>query len=405
MNEEVSASRGAACALRASHEPVVPVNLDYAASTPMRPEAIAAQAAYDAATYAGANPNSLHTLGRAAAAELERCRRVVARTLGARVRASEVIFTGGGTEANQLALLGIAEGVRERDRTRTRVLVSAIEHDSVLDNIGLLRAAGFSVDLVRPCAAGYIEPAELERHLGPNVALVFCMLANNETGVVQPIGELARAAHEAGAFMAVDAIQGYLHIPFDVDELGVDALSLAGHKIGGPVGVGALYLRGRTPLRPRIFGGGQEAGRRAGTQDVRAICALAAAAEALRGSVEQERARLQELSDNLYERLCVHPAIHATMGDWAGVERLPGIVSVTVDGQDTEELVLRLDAAGFEVSGGSACSSASLDASHVLLAMGIPRERALGALRISFDDRVNPDDLVRFADTLVKLAG
>ncbi|MBM6867520.1 cysteine desulfurase [Collinsella tanakaei] len=384
---------------------MTPVNLDYAASTPMRPEARAAQAAYDASDIAGANPNSLHTLGRKTALELERCRRTVARTLGSRVRASEVIFTGGGTEANHLALAGMAEGAREHDRARTRVLVSAIEHDSMLDNLPALRAEGFTVELLQPNPQGIVDIEELEAHLTPDVALVSVMLANNETGVVQPIAELAAAARRAGALFHTDAIQGYLHIPFDVNELGVDALSLAGHKIGGPVGTGALYLRSRTPLRPQILGGGQESGRRAGTQDVRTIVALAAAAEALHPHVAADAARIRTLADRLYERLCVHPAIHATMGDWTSVERLPGIVSVTVDGHDTEELVLKLDAAGFEVSGGSACSSASLDASHVLTAMGIARERALGALRISFDDRVDPKDLDRFADTLLNLMG
>lgn len=382
-----------------------PVNLDYAASTPMRPEAIAAQAAYDASPIAGANPNSLHRLGREAALALEGARRDLARTLGARVRASEVIFTAGGTESDQLALLGITEGARERDRARTRVVVSAIEHDAILDNLPLLRAAGFSVDLVKPTAAGRIEPEALEGLLGPDVALVSIMLANNETGVVQPISELARVAHAHGALFHTDAIQGYLHIPFDVADLGVDALSIAGHKIGGPVCTGALYLKTRTPLRPRVFGGGQESGRRAGTQDVRSVLALVAAARAVYPHIEEDRARLSALSDSLYERLCAHGRVKATMGDWRAIDRLPGIVSVTVDGMDSEELVLHLDAAGFEVSGGSACSSGSLDASHVLSAMGIARERALGSLRISFDDRVDPDDLTRFADAFDELIG
>lgn len=381
------------------------VNLDYAASTPMRPEAIAAQAAYDASDIAGANPNSLHSLGRKAALELERCRRDIAGTLGRRVRSSEVVFTGGGTEANHLALLGMAEGARERDRRRTRVLVSAIEHDSMLDNLSALRARGFTVDTLAPDARGVVDAGEVEARLAEDVALVTVMLANNETGVVQPISAIAKAAHAAGALMHTDAIQGYLHIPFDVDDLGVDALSLAGHKIGGPVGIGVLYLRSRTPLRPQVLGGGQESGRRAGTQDLRAIVALAAAAGALHPRVGEDAARIRSLADGLYGRLCADPRVRPTMGDWTGVRRLPGIVSITVDDHDSEELVLKLDAAGFEVSGGSACSSASLDASHVLTAMGIPRERALGALRISFDDRVDPDDLDRFADALLGLIG
>lgn len=381
------------------------VNLDYAASTPMRPEAVQAQADYDASRLAGVNPNSLHSLGRQAAIWLEECRRAVAASLGTRVRASEIVFTGGGTEANVLALLGIAQAVRERDRGRSRVIVSAIEHDSILDNLPLLRADGFTVDVIKPDSTGRIDPSSLERLISSDVALVSVMLANNETGVVQPIADLARIAHGAGARMHSDAIQGWLHIPFDVSALGVDALSLAGHKVGGPVGIGALYLKSRTPIRAWSFGGGQEGGLRPGTQDLRAIVALAAAASALRPLVAHHREQVGSLANGLYTRLCAHPRIHATMGDWASVERLPGIVSIYVDGIDSEELILQLDGRGYEVSAGSACSSASLDASHVLRAMGIPREKALGSLRISFDDRVEPDSLERFAQALFEVVG
>lgn len=381
------------------------VNLDYAASTPMRPEAVQAQADYDASRLAGVNPNSLHSLGRQAAIRQEECRRAVAASLGTRVRASEIVFTGGGTEANVLALLGIAQAVRERDRGRSRVIVSAIEHDSILDNLPLLRADGFTVDVIKPDSTGRIDPSSLERLISSDVALVSVMLANNETGVVQPIADLARTARGAGAFMHSDAIQGWLHIPFDVSALGVDALSLAGHKVGGPVGIGALYLKSRTPIRARSFGGGQEGGLRPGTQDLRAIVALAAAASALRPLVAHHREQVGSLANGLYTRLCVHPRIHATMGDWASVERLPGIVSIYVDGIDSEELILQLDGRGYEVSAGSACSSTSLDASHVLRAMGIPREKALGSLRISFDDRVEPDSLERFAQALFEVVG
>ena len=381
------------------------VNLDYAASTPMRPEAVQAQADYDASRLAGVNPNSLHSLGRQAAIRLEECRRAVAASLGTRVRASEIVFTGGGTEANVLALLGIAQAVRERDRGRSRVIVSAIEHDSILDNLPPLRADGFTVDVIKPDSTGRIDPSSLERLISSDVALVSVMLANNETGVVQPIADLARIAHGAGARMHSDAIQGWLHIPFDVSALGVDALSLAGHKVGGPVGIGALYLKSRTPIRARSFGGGQEGGLRPGTQDLRAIVALAAAASALRPLVVHHREQVGSLANGLYTRLCAHPRIHATMGDWASVERLPGIVSIYVDGIDSEELILQLDGRGYEVSAGSACSSASLDASHVLRAMGIPREKALGSLRISFDDRVEPDSLERFAQALFEVVG
>ena len=389
----------------ALNENRIPVNLDYAASTPMRPEAIAAQRAYDQSDLAGVNPNSLHSLGRAAAAKLENARRDIARTFGALVRPSEIILTAGGTEANQLALLGMAEGKRTQERRRDRVVVSAIEHDSMLDNLPLLRAAGFKVDLVQPCRQGFVTADALDDLMGDDVALVSVMLANNETGVVQPIQDLAAVAHAHGALFHSDAIQGYLHIPFDVNELGIDAMSVCGHKIGGPVASGALYLKSRTPLRPRIFGGGQEAGRRAGTQDLRTQLAFAAAASSAYPHVAEERVRIQALADKLYGDLTASPRIHATMGDYDSVERLPGMVSIYVDGMDSEELIIQLDARGFEVSAGSACSSGSLDPSHVLSAMGIGREQALGALRISFDDRVDPESLNAFAQALLEIAG
>lgn len=383
----------------------IPVNLDYAASTPMRPEALEAQRAYDESELAGVNPNSLHSLGRAAAAKLENARRDIARTFGPRVRPSEIILTAGGTEANQLALLGMAEGKRTQERRRDRVIVSAIEHDSMLDNLPLLRAAGFKVDLVQPCRDGHVTPEALDELIDSDVALVSVMLANNETGVVQPVRQLAAIAHAHGALFHSDAIQGYLHIPFDVNDLGVDAMSVCGHKIGGPVASGALYLKSRTPLRPRIFGGGQEAGRRAGTQDLRTQLAFAAAASALYPHVHDERVRVQALADKLYAELTANPRIHATVGDYAAVDRLPGMVSVYVDDMDSEELIIQLDARGFEVSAGSACSSGSLDPSHVLSAMGIGREHALGALRISFDDRVDPASLDAFSRALREIVG
>lgn len=380
------------------------VNLDYAASSPLRPEALAAERAYDASPFAGANPNSLHTLGRRASAALEGARREIAGSLGASVRPSEVVFTGGGTESDQLALLGIAEGVRGRDRNRTRVIVSSIEHDAILDNLSFLRQAGFRVETIDPCRSGYVEPDALDDRMGSDVALVSVMLANNETGVIQPVRELARIAHAYGARMHTDAIQAYLHIPFSIEDLEVDALSIAGHKVGGPVSVGALYLASRTPLRPRVLGGGQEAGRRAGTQDVRAALALAAVACEHGPRVADEAVCVRTLSRELYRALSSSGRISPTIGDPESVERLPGIVSVLVDGGDSDELILKLDAQGFAVSAGSACSSGSAGPSHVLRAMGISDREAGGALRISFDERVDRSDLMRFADALITLA-
>ncbi|MDO4428907.1 MAG: cysteine desulfurase family protein [Atopobiaceae bacterium] len=376
--------------------------LDYAASSPLRPEALEAMGAYDEASYAGANPNSLHTLGRLAARALDGARTDLARALGGGFRPSDVTFTSGGTESNNLALLGIAEGVRARSSRRRRVVVSAIEHDSVLDLVGPLRERGFEVDLARPDRSGVVGADALAPLLDDACALVSVMCANNETGAIQPVSELARAAHSVGALFHTDAVQAFGHVRLDLGD--VDAVSVAAHKIGGPVGVGALALRGRVPLRPQSFGGGQEAGRRAGTQDVRGALAFAAAARACQASLEPVRELVSRRANRLYERLCatgtgVVPTVSASVDEG----RLPGIVSVMVPGLDSETLILALDQAGFEVSAASACSSGSLEASHVLLAMGIPRDEALGSLRVSFDERVAEEDLDRFAATLLNV--
>lgn len=376
------------------------VYLDYAASAPMVPEAKAAEAAYAEAPYAGANPNSLHTLGREAAMALEGARREIAKALGGGFRPGEIVFTSGGTESNNLALYGIAEGARARDRKRTRVVVSAIEHDSELDVVPALKDRGFAVTLVRPGRDGRIAPEELERAVGPDCALVSVMSANNETGVTQPVAELGKIAHKAGALMHTDAVQAFGRIPLAIDTC--DAVSIAAHKIGGPVGIGALALRMRCPFRPQNFGGGQEAGKRPGTQDVRGALAFAAAAKAQTDHLAERRSACAAKANRLFQKICapgtgIQPTTTARIDD----TRLPGMVSIYVPGLDSETLILKLDQKGFEVSAGSACSSGSLDPSHVLSAMGIARNDALGALRISFDERISDEDLDRFADALI----
>ncbi len=376
------------------------VYLDYAASAPMVPEAKAAEAAYAEAPYAGANPNSLHTLGREAAMALEGARREIAKALGGGFRPGEIVFTSGGTESNNLALYGIAEGARAHDRKRTRVVVSAIEHDSELDVVPALKDRGFQVTLVRPGRDGRIAPEELEHAVGPDCALVSVMSANNETGVIQPVAELAEIAHKAGALMHTDAVQAFGRIPLAIDTC--DAVSIAAHKIGGPVGIGALALRMRCPFRPQNFGGGQEAGKRPGTQDVRGALAFAAAAKAQTDHLAERRSACAAKANRLFQKICapgtgIQPTTTAQIDD----TRLPGMVSIYVPGLDSETLILKLDQKGFEVSAGSACSSGSLDPSHVLSAMGIARNDALGALRISFDERISDEDLDRFADALI----
>lgn len=380
------------------------VYLDYAASAPMRACARQAEESYEASRIAGANPNSLHSLGREAALALEGARRTIARCLGAGFRPSDVIFTSGGTESNNLALYGMADGARAKNRGRVRVLISAIEHDSVLDLVSPLKGRGFEVELLRPGRDGVIHPKTLEGLLSDDVALVSVMSANNETGVIQPIAALSAAAHKAGALFHTDAVQAFGRVPLELSQ--VDGVSIAAHKIGGPVGTGALALRPRCPFRPQNFGGGQEQGRRPGTQDVRSALAFAAAARDCVDNLDERRTLVAARANDLYQRLCADgTGIVPTTSAVVDGGRLPGIVSVMVPGLDSETLVLRLDQEGFEVSAASACSSGSLDPSHVLSAMGISRDEALGSLRISFDERVGVEDLARFADALLGLVG
>ncbi len=385
------------------------VYLDNAASCLTVDACRAAWADFDARPWAGANPNSLHHDGREAFKALESARAELARALGAQ-RPSEVTFTSGGTESNNAAVLGLAHAARERSRgARTRVLVSAVEHDSVLALRPRLAGEGLSLETVPVLPDGTLDLAVLRTALEPgDVALVSVMAANNEVGAIQPLAEVVRLAHQAGALVHTDAVQMFGHAPLRLHELGVDAASVTAHKLGGPVGVGALYLRARTQMRPLLVGGGQEAGLRAGTVDVRGAVAFAAVARDAVEHLAERRERVREVARVIVEGLTQGPAAPARLAagpQAADSARLPGIVSLIVAGHQTQGLILALDDAGYSVAGGSACSSGSLDPSHVLSAMGVPREEALCALRVSFDHRVTPDDAHGFVEALRRVCG
>ena len=374
--------------------------LDYAASAPMREEALLAERAYEASSYAGANPNSLHSAGREAARALDGARRDIARCLGGGFRPMDIVFTSGGTENNNLALVGMAMGARDKDRKRTRVVLSAIEHDSGLDVAPTLRNLGFVVDVVNPTTEGVVAVDAIQGKMGSDVALVSTMAANNETGVIQPIAAISRIAHQAGALFYADAAQGFGKVPLDVQ--GCDAVGIVGHKIGGPVGIAALAVRTRCPIRPQTHGGGQERGIRPGTQDVRGALALAAAARASCSGMSKKRQEVARRAEALYRLVCVEGSgVVATVSPVVDHTRLPGLVSLLVEGVDSESLVLRLDERGFEVSAASACASGSASISHVLAAMGVSGSLAAGSLRVSFDERVSADDLDRFGRALL----
>ncbi len=382
--------------------------LDYAATAPLSCEA---RLAMDACLNAGAdslfgNANSLHSTGRDAFMALEAARSDMMRAIGAG-RPDEVVFTSGATEADNTALMGLAFAALDMRRMRghspfrPNIIVSAIEHDAVLSTAAFLKRFGIETRYVRVDASGHVVPASFEAAIDTDTLAASIMMANNEVGSVQPIEELVRISHEHDVPFHTDAVQALGKIPVDVSRLGVDAASFSAHKVGGPKGVGVLYLKTRTPFVPFMHGGGQERGLRSGTQNVAG--ALGASAAMCFASAHQtETARhLTPLRDRLYRELSylrgVEPSV-VVPGDSA--QFLPNIVNVCVRGFESETLIMQLDLKGVCVSGGSACSSHSLEPSHVLTALNIPKHLAQGSLRISMGPDTSESHIDAFIEAL-----
>ncbi len=387
--------------------------LDWAATAPLCEEALEAMAPYLAPGLAnvalGMNANSLHAPGRAAFEGMELARRQMARDIGAS-RPSEVIFTSGATEADNMAVLGIARAAADERRKREgasfvpRFITSAIEHEAVLEPARHLAREGFDVVYLRPDKGGFITQEALESALDERTVLVSVQMANSEVGSVQPVAALSALAHAAGARFHTDATQALAKMPFDVGALGIDSASFSAHKLGGPKGVGALYLKARTPIHALLLGGGQEDGRRSTTQNVAGIVGFAAALHAALADFENESARQRNLRDDLRVQLSALPRVRLTTDVAPGShDYLPNIVHMLVAGYESETLVLRLDSAGIGVSGGSACASHSLEPSHVLRAMGLSADEAYGALRVSFGRYTTGQDLRRIAEELKRI--
>jgi cysteine desulfurase len=360
----------------------VPVYLDYNATAPTRPQAIAA---VSAALSEIGNPSSVHRFGRVARRTVEAARDRIAALVGAAPR--QLIFTSGGTEANNLAVVG----------TGRRPVVAAIEHDSVL------RPAQGAV-LVPAGRDGCIDVAALDRLLAadPAPALVAVMLANNETGVVQPIADVVRIAHAHGARVHCDAVQAAGKIPVDFVALGVDTMALSAHKLGGPPGIGALVVADNIVLRPLVSGGGQERGRRAGTENVPAIAGFGVAAELALHDLGR-MADLARMRDDLERRIASIAPDAVIIG--AGATRLPNTSCLALPGVLAETQVMALDLAGIAVSAGSACSSGKVRTSHVLEAMGLGPDLAGSAIRISAGWATTPEDFDRFFEAWVTFRG
>jgi cysteine desulfurase len=373
--------------------------LDWNATAPLRPQA---RTAVLAALEVVGNPSSVHGEGRAARGLIEQAHAQVAALVGAEPR--NVTFTSGGTEANMLALTpALDDGSR---RSCDRLLISAIEHPSVRSGG---RFPSTAMDEVPVTADGVVDVAALDARLRALAAeglrpLVSVMHANNETGVVQPVAQVAEAVHAAGGLLHVDAVQTAGRIPCDINELGADLVTLSAHKMGGPKGAGALVRRSADLHLPDplIKGGGQERGTRAGTENVAAIAGFGAAAEAARAGLSEEGARSAALRRTLEEGLLAISPEAVIFG--AGAERVPNTTLFAAPGAKAETMVIAFDLAGVAVSSGSACSSGKVTASHVLRAMGVDPELARGAVRVSLGPTMRETDIDMFLKTWTKLA-
>jgi cysteine desulfurase len=382
--------------------------LDAAATTPVRREVLEAMWPYLTGEFG--NPSSHHSLGDAAAAALAGARAATAKALGC--RAGEIVFTSGGTEADNLAVKGIALARRAADPALDRVAISAVEHPAVEESARYLeRVHGFAVDVIPVDRYGQVTEEALASVLGPRTALVSIMYANNEVGTVQPVARLAALARARGIPFHTDAVQAAGWLPLDTRALGVDALSLSGHKLGAPKGSGALFVRGRLRLEPLVHGGGQERGRRSGTENVAGAVALATALTLARGPASDPASdsASDPASDSVSDPASDPAARVAALRDefiaavLAGVpgavltghptERLPSVASFCFPGTSGESVLLDLERQGVVCSSGSACAAGSDAPSPVLLAMGIEPEIAQTAVRFSFDKTVTAAEL------------
>jgi len=362
--------------------------LDAAATTPVRREVLEAMWPYLSGEFG--NPSSHHSLGEAAAAALAGARQTTAKALGC--RPGEVIFTSGGTEADNLAVKGIALTRRAADPRLDRVVISAVEHPAVEESAQYLqRVHGFAVDVVPVDRFGQVTEAALAAVLRPETALVSVMYANNEVGTVQPAARLAALARAQGIPFHTDAVQAAGRLRVEVRELGVDALSLSGHKLGAPKGSGALFVRSRTRLEPLIHGGGQERGRRSGTENVAGAVALATALTLARNSQEERAAAVTALRDDFIR--AVLAGVPGAFLTGHPKQRLPSVASFCFPGTSGESVLLELERQGVICSSGSACAAGSDRPSPVLLAMGIDAEVAQTAVRFSFDSSVTAAQL------------
>lgn len=371
------------------------IYLDHNATTP--PDPLVADRMAQALKDLWGNASSVHHFGQQAKAALDEARASVASLLSA--DPSEIVFTAGGTEADNIAIRGAAEAMEASGRKH--LITCGIEHEAVLNTMKSMARRGWNVTLLPMDTNGIVSVDRLRETITDDTALVSIMHANNEIGTVQPIADLAAVAHERGALFHTDAVQSAGKLPVDVRALGVDLLSIAAHKFYGPKGAGALWIRRGVRMLPFMTGGRQERNRRAGTENVPALVGLGVAAEIARRKIDTEGPRLAALRDRL--EAAVLSSVPGTNRNGAAAPRVPNTTNISVERVEAESLLIGLDLAGIAVSSGSACSSGTLEPSHVLKAMGYPHARTLGSIRFSLGTSNTDADIDRVIATLPPL--
>jgi len=361
------------------------VYLDHNATTPLHPAVLQAMLPYLEERFG--NPSSIHAWGREARQALENSRRAVASALGA-IDKDSLVFTGSGTEADNLALKGVLDAKTDGPR---HLIVSAVEHHAILHVAEYLEHRGCAVTRLRVDGDGLLDLEDVRRAIRPETALVSLMHSNNETGVLFPIAEVARICREQGVLLHTDAVQSFGKVPMNVEALGVDLVSISGHKIQGPKGIGALYVRRGTKMLSLLHGGWQERSRRGGTENVAGAVGLACAVERMHRDLEDAGRRLTELRDRLEAGLMA--AVPGVVRNGSPAHRLPNTSNLSFPGTDAELLIVALDLQDVGVSSGAACTSGSLEPSHVLGAMGLPPDRARGSIRFSLGRGTTPDEI------------
>lgn len=374
-------------------DPPKSIYLDYAATTPVDPRVFEAMEPFLRGRFG--NPSSIHSFGQDALDAVETARRQVAGLLNA--DPSDLVFTGGGTESDNAALIGAGNALESRGR---HIVTTSIEHHAVLACCEFMAENGFDITVIPPGPNGIVTLSEIEKAVTDRTVLISVMHANNEIGTIQPIAAIGAFARGRGIFFHTDAVQTFGHVPIDVQSMHIDLLSLSAHKLYGPKGVGALYIRRGTPFEPILYGGGQENGRRSSTHNVPGIAGLGMAAEIAGREMEREGHRLLELKKRLFRDLLANlKGVHLN-GD--PELRLANNLNLSIEHVEGESLIMALDLEGVAASSGSACSSGSGEMSHVLKALGLPPLKARGSLRLTLGRFTTQEECSRAVEAVVK---